>query len=95
MSDLKTRRQLLRSSVGWIGGATVLVAATSAGAAMQSVKVRPQSPLGIAIANRCKVASPDHDAIRARLTALLAANPSLGTLSEQCPICGCPIVVNR
>jgi hypothetical protein len=95
MHDVKTRRQLLRGSIGWIGGVAVLAAAKPAGAAMQLVEVRPQSPLGIAIANRCKVASPDHDAIRARLTALLAANPSLGTLSEKCPICGCPIVVSR
>ncbi len=95
MNDFKTRRQLLRGSIGWIGGVAALAAARPAGAAMQRVEVRPQSPLGIAIANRCKVASPDHDAIRARLTALLAANPSLGTLSEQCPICGCPIIVSR
>ena len=95
MNELHTRRQLLRGSIGWIGGVAVLAAAKPAGAAMQQVEVRPQSPLGTAIANRCKVASPDHDAIRARLMALLAANPSLGTLSEQCPICGCPIVVNR
>jgi len=95
MSDFKTRRQLLHGSIGWIGGVALLAAAKPGGAAMRRVEVRPQSPLGIAIANRCKVASPDHDAIRARLTGELAANPSLGTLSEKCPICGCPIVVSR
>ena len=95
MTDFKTRRQLLRGSLGWVGGAAVLAAAKPGGAAMRRVEVRPQSPLGIAIANRCKVASPDHDAIRARLKSMLAANPSLGTLSEECPICGCPIVVTR
>jgi len=95
MNEWKTRRQLLRGSIGWIGGAAVVAAGKHAGAAMRRAEVRPQSPLGIAIANRCKVASPDHDAIRARLTALLASSPSLGSLSEECPICGCPIVVSR
>jgi len=95
MNDFKTRRQLLRGSLGWVGAAAVLMAARPSGAAMRRVEVQPQSPLGVAIAKRCKVSSPDHDAIRAQLKGLLAANPSLGALSEKCPICGCPIVVTR
>jgi hypothetical protein len=91
----KTRRQLLRSSAAWVGGLAALAAARPAGAAMQQVKVPAQSPLGFAIANRCKVQSADHDAIRARLTVELAADQSLGTLTERCPLCGCPVTVSR
>jgi hypothetical protein len=91
-----SRRRLIFNSAALIGGVAAVAAATrSAAAAMQQVDVPAQSPLGIAIANRCKVSSADHDAIRGRLMAELAANPSLSTLSEQCPICGCPIIVSR
>ncbi len=96
MTEFSTsRRHLLFNSAAWIGGIAALAATRPAGAAMQQVDVRQKSPLGVAIANRCKVSSADHDAIRARLMAELAANLSLGTLSEQCPICGCPIIVSR
>lgn len=95
MSDVKTRRQLLLGSAAWVGGIAALAAARPAGAAMQAVEVRPASPLGAAIANRCNASSADHDAIKARLAKQLAANPSLGTLSERCPLCGCPIIVSR
>ncbi|HEY7990017.1 MAG TPA: hypothetical protein VID77_01395 [Stellaceae bacterium] len=95
MSDFRTRRQLLLGSVAWIGGLAAVAASLPAGAAMQQVKVPPTSDLGIAIANRCKVSSADHDAIKAQLAARLAANPMLGSLSEKCPLCGCPIVVSR
>ncbi len=92
----KSRRQLIFNSAVWIGGVAAIAAAPkSAGAAMQQVEVPAASELGIAIANRCKVSSSDHDAIKAQLAARLAANPSLVSLSEQCPICGCPIVVSR
>jgi hypothetical protein len=91
----KTRRQLIFNSAAWIGGIAAVAAAKPAGAAMQQVEVPPASPLGVAIANRCKVSSAEHDSIRAQLTAQLDANPSLGTLSERCPLCGCPIIVSR
>lgn len=92
----RSRRQVILNSAAWIGGiAAIAVASRRASAAMQQVDVPAQSPLGIAIANRCKVSSADHDAIKARLMAELAADPSLTTLSEQCPICGCPIIVSR
>jgi hypothetical protein len=91
----KARRQLIFNSAAWVGGIATVAAARPAGAAMEQVRVRPTSALGLAIANRCKVSSGEHDAIKAQLMAMLAANPSLGTLREQCPICGCPIVVSR
>lgn len=96
MSEIsKTRRQLLRSSAAWVGGLAALAAAKPAGAAMQQVEVPAQSPLGIAIANRCKAQSADHGAIRARLLAELAADPGRRSLTEQCPLCGCPVTVSR
>lgn len=95
MTEAKTRRQLLLGSAAWVGGITALAASRPAGAAMQEVEVRPTSGLGAAIANRCNVSSADHDAIKAQLAKQLAANPSLGTLSEKCPLCGCPIIVSR
>jgi hypothetical protein len=95
MTEAKTRRQLLLGSAAWVGGIAALTVAKPAGAAMQEVEVRAASPLGAAIANRCNVSSADHDAIKAQLTKELAANPSLGTLSERCPLCGCPIIVSR
>lgn len=95
MSEFRTRRQLFLGSAAWIGGLAAFAAARPAGAAMQQVEVPATSKLGIAIANRCKVSSADHDAIKAELAARLAADPSLVSLSEQCPICGCPIVVSR
>jgi hypothetical protein len=95
MSEAKTRRQLLLGTAAWVGGIAAIAAARPAGAAMQSMEVRPSSPLGVAIANRCKVSSADHDPIKARLLTELAANPSLDTLSERCPICGCPVIVSR
>ena len=96
MADFsKTRRQLILNTAALVGGFAAVAAARPAGAAMEQVEVRPTSPLGIAIANRCKVSSGEHDAIKARLMAMLAANPSLGALRERCPICGCPIVASR
>ena len=89
------RRQLMLNSAAWIGGGIVaLAAAKPAGAAMQRFDLSPSSSLGIAVANRCGP-SNEHATVKAQLLAQLAANPSLGTLTERCPICGCPIIVSR
>lgn len=90
------RRLLLLGSVAWIGGlASVVTASRPAGAAMQPVEVAPTSGLGAEIANRCAATDSDHDRIAAQLRARLAAAPSLTSLSEKCPICGCPVTVSR
>jgi hypothetical protein len=91
----KSRRELLLGTAAWVGGIAALAAAKPAGAAMQRYDVSPKSPLGIAVANRCIVSSSEHDAIKSQLLAQLAANPLLQTLTERCPICGCPIIVSR
>ena len=55
------------------------------------------SPLGLAIANRC-ADSPEHAAIAADLERELAGRgaPSGTTLraSATCPVCGCPVDVS-
>jgi hypothetical protein len=91
----KSRRELLLGTAAWVGGIAALAAAKPAAATMQRYDVKPTSPLGIAIANRCKLAADDHADIKAQLMAELAGNPSLQSLTERCPICGCPIVVSR
>lgn len=96
MSEIsKTRRDMLRRSAAWLGGVAALTAVRPAGAAMQQTEVPALSPLGIAIINRCKAQSADHDTIRERLMAELASDPSLRSLTEQCPLCGCPVTVSR
>jgi hypothetical protein len=89
-----SRRNLLSNAAAWAGGIAALAAAKPGAAAMQRVDVNPQSPLGIAILNRC---GPDsaHADIKARLQARLAADASLQTLTETCPICGCSVTVSR
>jgi hypothetical protein len=95
MTEFSTaRRRLMRNSAAWIGGLAVLGTARTAGAAMQGYELSPTSPLGIAVKNRCGP-SAGHAAIAAELRARLAADPALTTLTERCPICGCPIIVSR
>ncbi|HEX4113313.1 MAG TPA: hypothetical protein VH020_12330 [Stellaceae bacterium] len=91
----KARRQLMLGTAAWVGGIAGMAAAKPAGAAMQAVELKPTSPLGAAVANRCKLAADDHADIRAQLMAELAADPALKSLTERCPICGCPIIVSR
>jgi hypothetical protein len=54
----------------------------------------PTSAIGRAYANRCG-GSSEHAALIARLETLLASDPSARSMSETCPICGCPIIVSR
>jgi hypothetical protein len=56
--------------------------------------MNPGSAVGRAYADRCGGAS-EHAALIARLQALLASDPSARSMSETCPICGCPIIVSR
>jgi hypothetical protein len=87
------RRHLLRSAAAWVGAGAVLVAARSA-QAWQVEEVAPASPLGLALANRCRGPS-DHAALVAQLQAQLAKEPAVSSLTATCPICGCPVIVNR
>ncbi|HEX5323252.1 MAG TPA: hypothetical protein VFW40_05655, partial [Capsulimonadaceae bacterium] len=94
LSDFaKGRRRLLRSAAAWVGAGAALVAARSAGA-WQIEEIAPESPLGAALANRCRGPS-EHAGLVAQLQAQLAKEPSVSSLTATCPICGCPVIVSR
>ena len=69
------------------------MAARSVGA-WQIEEIAPESPLGVALANRCGDPA-DHAALVAQLQAQLAKEPAVGSLTTTCPICGCPVIVTR
>jgi hypothetical protein len=87
------RRRLLFSSAAWVGGLAA-AAATRSARAFQVEVMPPTSAMGRAYADRCGDSS-EHAASIARLQALLATDPSTRSMSETCPICGCPIIVSR
>jgi hypothetical protein len=87
------RRRMLLSSAAWAGSLAV-VAVTRPARAFQVEVTPPTSAVGRAYANRCG-GSAGHAALIARLEALLANDPSARSMSETCPICGCPVIVNR
>ena len=89
----QARRKLLRSAAGWVTGIAGVAAAKQAGA-FTTYTVNSDSALGVSYANHCGPNS-EHAMLAAQLQAKLANNPSLGTLTEICPICGCPIIVSR
>ncbi|HZB91552.1 MAG TPA: hypothetical protein VE397_08935 [Stellaceae bacterium] len=94
MAEFKPdRRQLLRSTAAWIGGLAAVAAAVPA-RAFEEQTLAAKSPLGLAVADRCSLAS-DHAALAAQLRTELAQNPALTSLSATCPLCGCPVVVTR
>ena len=87
------RRRLLLSTDAWVGGLAA-VAATRSARAFQVEEMPPTSAIGRAYAGRCG-GSSEHAALITRLQALLADDPSTRSISETCPICGCPIIVSR
>ena len=90
---LHGRRRLLLSTAAWVGGLAA-VAASRPARAFQVEVMDSGSAVGRAYANRCG-GSSEHAALIARLQALLANDPSARSMSETCPICGCPIIVSR
>jgi hypothetical protein len=94
MNDVtQARRRLLLSTAAWAGGLASAAIARRAGAFQVEV-LTPTSAVGRAYANRCGGAS-EHAALIAKLQTQLANEPSAASLAETCPICGCPVVVNR
>ncbi len=97
MSDLpKSRRDLLVTTAIWAGGAAavaLLFSARRAGA-FEVYEAPATSGLGLAYANRCGPAS-EHSAMRVRMQGELARDSSASSMSEKCPICGCPVTVWR
>ena len=90
---MHARRHLLFSSAAWVGGLAG-VAAIRPARAFQVEELPPTSAMGRAYANRCG-GSAEHAALIARLQTLLANDPSAQSISETCPICGCPVIVSR
>ena len=87
------RRGLLLSTAAWVGSLPA-AAATRPARGFQVEEMPPTSAIGRAYANRCG-GSSEHAALIARLQALLANDPAARSMSETCPICGCPIIVSR
>jgi hypothetical protein len=90
---MQQRRRLLLSTAAWVGGAAAIAAGRPV-RAFQVQEMSPGSAVGRAFADRCG-GSPEHAALAARLQALLAEDPAARSISESCPICGCPVVVSR
>ena len=91
------RRAFLMTSVG-LGGLFALLVPRHAAQALTIEGIPPQSGLGVAMANRCS-STAGHEQILARLESELAARAgapgSTISLTEYCPICGCPIIATR
>jgi len=91
------RRAFLMSTAG-LTGLLGLVAGSGAAGAFSIQMYGPKSKLALAIANRCSE-NGLHAQIMAELQARLAQQVgAVGqtlTLTEYCPICGCPIIATR
>jgi len=90
---LHERRRLMLSTAAWVGGFAA-IAATRSAHVFQVEEMPPTSAVGRAYANHCG-GSAEHAALIARLQTLLANDPSARSMSETCPICGCPVIVSR
>ena len=90
---LHERRRLMLSTAAWVGGFAA-IAATRSAHVFQVEEMPPTSAVGRAYANHCG-GSAEHAALIARLHTLLANDPSARSMSETCPICGCPVIVSR
>ena len=90
---LHERRRLMLSTAAWVGGFAA-IAATRSAHVFQVEEMPPTSAVGRAYANHCG-GSAEHAALIAQLQTLLANDPSARSMSETCPICGCPVIVSR
>jgi hypothetical protein len=93
---INRRRFLLGTA---LGGVVAAVAPPTAVKAFSEEELPLDSVIGLAYGSRCSGGDPDHAAIKAQLQADLATKTAAdGTvLSEQqpCPLCGCPIIATR
>jgi hypothetical protein len=89
----RSRRRLLQASASLFGGSAAL-AFTSSARAWEEVPMQPGSAAAQDYAQRCGGLG-EHAALTRKLQLALAQNPSLASLSEVCPICGCPVIVSR
>jgi len=89
----QARRRLLRSAAAWFGGIAGLAAVKPA-QAFETYTVSRGSALGLSYSNHCGPAS-EHAGIVAQLQTQLEGDPAAATITETCPICGCPVTVSR
>ncbi|MFI5023199.1 MAG: hypothetical protein ACHQRJ_16335 [Alphaproteobacteria bacterium] len=91
------RRAFLLSTAG-LGGVLALLSRSQSAAALSIEGIPAQSGLGAAYANRCS-GDGAHAQILAKLESALAgrtgAPGSMISMTEYCPICGCPIIATR
>jgi hypothetical protein len=94
------RRALLLGSCGLAGAVLALAGAARTARAFSLVDMDPNTPVGLAYANRCKIAPQQgHADLLAKLAADLATKTGAqGTYIYEtavCPICGCPVTAKR
>jgi hypothetical protein len=92
----KSRRDLLVTTAIWAGGAlaTALLFSARRAGAFEIYEAPATSGLGLAYTNRCGPAS-EHSAMTMRMKGELARDSAAPSMTEQCPICGCPVTVWR
>ena len=97
MADvLRTRRQLLLGTARWVGGVASVAALGAArpAQAFQSYVAAPGSGVGLLYSDRCGPSS-EHAQLISELQGKLESDPSAPSLTEMCPLCGCPVTVTR
>jgi hypothetical protein len=87
------RRRLLQSAAAVAAG-TVGCTLTWSARAFQVQEIDPGSDVGMAYAGRCGGGS-EHAALKTSLAERLAKEPTRRSLSATCPLCGCPVLVER
>jgi hypothetical protein len=89
----QARRRLLRNAVAWVSGIAGLAAVKPAGA-FETYTVGRNSALGLSYSNHCGPAA-EHAGLVAQLQSQLQSDPAAATITQTCPICGCPVTVSR
>ena len=94
------RRAFLLGNCGIAGAVLALASVARTARAFSLVDMDPNTPVGLAYANRCKVAPQQgHADLLAKLAADLATKTGIqGTYIYEttvCPICGCPVTASR
>jgi len=89
----QARRRILRNAAACLGGIAGLVAVKPA-RAFETYTVGRNSALGLSYSNHCGPTS-EHAGLVAQLQAQLQSDPAAATITQTCPICGCPVTVSR
>jgi hypothetical protein len=92
----KERRQLLLSTVAFVGGAAALaiLGGTRSARAWTIYEAPTTTGVGLAYSNRCG-GSGEHAGIVAQLQDKLTNDPAAQSETANCPLCGCAVTVSR